>query len=294
MKPIAIFGREFSKEYYTGVTAFFKLLDERQIDYKVYGSFSKFIEQALEIDTTKFKTFSKKNFDASQFEFLISLGGDGTILEATTLVKDSEIPMLGINTGRLGFLSSIRLDQIEDAMDQLLDSAYMIDSRSVIKVETDANLFGEQNFALNELTLHKKDTQSMIVIQAYVDGKFLNTYWADGLIIATPTGSTAYSLSCGGPIILPSSSNFIITPVAPHNLNVRPVLIDHNSVVTLRVESRSPQILISLDSRSETVDTNTVITLSKHDFDIKLIRLKSHSFLKTLRSKLHWGYDNRN
>ena len=186
------------------------------------------------------------------------------------------------------------MDHIEEAIDQLLIGAFMIDKRSVIKLETDAKIFGNENFALNELTIHKKDTQSMIVIHAYVDGKFLNTYWADGLIIATPTGSTAYSLSCGGPIILPSSSNFIITPVAPHNLNVRPVLISDQSVVTLRVEGRSDNFLISMDSRSNSIDAETVLTLMRHNFDINLIRLKNHSFLKTLRNKLNWGYDKRN
>ncbi|GAB5538482.1 MAG: NAD kinase [Salibacteraceae bacterium] len=294
MKPIAIFGREFSATHVEGVSQFFSELHKHEVSIAVFEPFLHFLKDSMVLSTENITSFTRDSFAPAEYEFLISVGGDGTMLDATTFVKDSGLPMLGVNTGRLGFLSSISLDQTSDALEQLIGDAYMIDRRSVLKLETECNVFGDNNFALNELTLHKKDTQSMIVIQAYVDGKFLNTYWADGLIIATPTGSTAYSLSCGGPIILPGSSNFIITPVAPHNLNVRPVLIDHNSIVTLRVESRSPQVLISLDSRSETIDSDTVITLSRNDFDINLIRLKNHSFLKTLRNKLHWGYDKRN
>jgi len=183
---------------------------------------------------------------------------------------------------------------MEEALAQVLSGSYMLDKRQLLKVETDGKLFGNENFALNELTVHKKETQSMITIHAYVNGKLLNTYWADGLIIATPTGSTAYSLSCGGPIILPNSGNIIITPVAPHNLNVRSVLISDESVITLKVEGRSDHFLVSLDSRSETISENVVLTVSKSEFEINLIRLKNHSFLKTLRNKLHWGYDKRN
>jgi NAD+ kinase len=199
-----------------------------------------------------------------------------------------------MNTGRLGFLSSIDLNHMEEALAQVLSGSFMLDKRQLLKVETDYELFGDENFALNELTVHKKETQSMITIHAYVNGKLLNTYWADGLIIATPTGSTAYSLSCGGPIILPNSGNIIITPVAPHNLNVRSVLISDESVITLKVEGRSEYFLVSLDSRSETISENVVLTVSKSEFEINLIRLKNHSFLKTLRNKLHWGYDKRN
>lgn len=170
----------------------------------------------------------------------------------------------------------------------------MVEKRTMLKIDTDDKLFGDENFALNEVTLHKRDSQSMITTHVYVDGKYLNTYWADGLIIATPTGSTAYSLSCGGPIILPSSSNFIITPVAPHNLNVRPVLISDQSVITIKMEGRSDNFLISIDSRSMPINEDCVVTVMKHDFQINLVRLKSHSFLKTLRNKLHWGYDKRN
>lgn len=294
MSRIAIFGRQFSSEYNESILKFLNILDRREVEYTVYDPFSTFLDKQLDLSPATRRVFSKETFNPEEFDVIISIGGDGTMLDCTTLVADSGLPMLGLNTGRLGFLSSVSIDYIKEALDQIIEGAYRTDRRSLIKLETESNIFGKNNFALNELTLHKKDTQSMIVIHAYVDGKFLNTYWADGLIIATPTGSTAYSLSCGGPIILPSSSNFIITPVAPHNLNVRPVLISDQSTVTLRVEGRSENFLVSLDSRSESIDSDTVLTLSKHNFDVNLVRLKNHSFLKTLRNKLNWGLDRRN
>jgi NAD+ kinase len=293
MTSIAIYGRKFNSEHYPAIQNLFKILVERSVDFSIYRPFYEFLT-AQKVINLSCKTFDKSNFDVSAHTLMFSIGGDGTMLDSTTFTKDSGLPILGINTGRLGFLSSINLDLIEDALDQVLSGAYMVDKRTVLKIETDQKLFGSENFALNELTIHKKDSQSMIEIHAYVDGKFLNTYWADGLIIATPTGSTAYSLSCGGPIILPSSSNFILTPVAPHNLNVRPVLISDQSVITLRVEGRSENFLVSADSRSETISADSVITVMKNNFEVHLIRIKSHSFLKTLRNKLHWGFDERN
>lgn len=293
MTRIAIYGRQFSNEYEKGIQRFFDLAAKKDVHCCIYEPFHSFLGESINLPNA-IDSFTKETFDASQFEVLVSIGGDGTMLDSATFVKDSGLPILGINTGRLGFLSSISLEHIEEALEQIVAGAYMLDKRSLLKLETEQEIFGDENFALNELTLHKKDSQSMIVIHAYVDGKFLNTYWADGLIIATPTGSTAYSLSCGGPIILPSSSNLIITPVAPHNLNVRPVLISDQSVITLRVEGRSDNFLVSVDSRSTTIGPNTVLTIMKHNFGINLIRLKNHSFLKTLRQKLHWGYDRRN
>ncbi|MDC1212054.1 NAD kinase [bacterium] len=294
MSRIAIFGRQFSSEYNESILKFLDILKNKSVEFAIYQPFSSFLEDQLKLSFESKRLFTKESFSPEKFDVIISIGGDGTMLECTTLVGDSGLPMLGLNTGRLGFLSSVSIDYITEALDQIIEGAYMTDQRSLIKLETESSIFGKNNFALNEMTLHKKDSQSMIVIHAYVDGKFLNTYWADGLIIATPTGSTAYSLSCGGPIILPSSSNFIITPVAPHNLNVRPVLISDQSTVTLRVEGRSENFLVSLDSRSESIDSETVLTLSKHNFDVNLVRLKNHSFLKTLRNKLNWGLDRRN
>jgi NAD+ kinase len=293
MKRLAIYGRVFSEEHSKSIERFFEILEEHHAIIDIYEPFSKLLKEKLQLKNDH-GVFQKDSFQASNYDVMLSIGGDGTLLDTTTFVKNSRLPILGLNTGRLGFLSSINLDDMEQALDQVFKGAYMIDTRTVLKVETENNLFGQDNFALNELTIHKKDTQSMIVVHVYVDGKFLNTYWADGLIIATPTGSTAYSLSCGGPIILPSSSNFIITPVATHNLTVRPVLVSDESTITLKMEARSENLLISLDSRSMTIDQDCVVNVMKNDFEISLVRLKNHSFLKTLRHKLHWGYDRRN
>ncbi|HAQ69579.1 MAG TPA: NAD kinase [Flavobacteriales bacterium] len=293
MKPFAIYGREFGEEHNKRIIEFFEFLDSKGAKYSVYEPFAKFLQNRIGL-SNQITTYSKEDFNASEFEIMLSIGGDGTMLDTTTFIKNSKLPILGLNTGRLGFLSSINLEHMEEAIDQILKGAYMIDTRSVLKAVTEENHFGNENFALNELTIHKKDTQSMIAVQVYVDGKYLNTYWSDGLIIATPTGSTAYSLSCGGPIILPSSANFIITPVATHNLTVRPVLISDQSVITLKMDGRNSNFLMSMDSRSTTINEDCVITVMKNDFEITLVRLKSHSFLKTLRHKLHWGYDRRN
>ncbi|MBT3963299.1 MAG: NAD kinase [Flavobacteriales bacterium] len=293
MKKFAIYGREFKDEHLKGLQHFFELMDNRKAEYQIYDHFATYLSSRLNLKAD-IPTFSRESFDPSDIDIMLSIGGDGTMLDTTTMIKDSNLPILGINTGRLGFLSSINLNQIDDALAQIFEGAYMIDKRTVLKVETDEKIFEDENFALNEVTLHKKDSQSMIVIHVYVDGKFLNTYWADGLIIATPTGSTAYSLSCGGPIILPGSHNLIITPVAPHNLNVRPVLISDQSVITLKMEGRDSNFLMSLDSRSTTLKEDAVVTVQRHSFSINLVRLKNHSFLKTLRNKLHWGYDRRN
>jgi len=293
MKPFAIYGREFGEEHNKRIIEFFEFLDSKGAKYSVYEPFAKFLQNRIGL-SNQITTYSKEDFNASEYEIMLSIGGDGTMLDTTTFIKNSKLPILGLNTGRLGFLSSINLEHMEEAIDQILKGAYMIDTRSVLKAVTEENHFGNENFALNELTIHKKDTQSMIAVQVYVDGKYLNTYWSDGLIIATPTGSTAYSLSCGGPIILPSSANFIITPVATHNLTVRPVLISDQSVITLKMDGRNSNFLMSMDSRSTTINEDCVITVMKNDFEINLVRLKSHSFLKTLRHKLHWGYDRRN
>ncbi|NQV51727.1 MAG: NAD kinase [Flavobacteriales bacterium] len=293
MQRFAIYGREFGDKYNDQIRTFFSLLDKNDSHYAIYGPFYALMKKQIGL-REDIDTFEKDDFDPSAYDVMLSIGGDGTMLDTTTFVRDSKLPILGLNTGRLGFLSSINLEQMDEAMQQVFKGAFMIDTRSVLKVLTEEGFFGDENFALNELTIHKKDTQSMIVVHVYVDGKFLNTYWADGLIIATPTGSTAYSLSCGGPVILPSSANFIITPVATHNLTVRPVLISDESVITLKMEGRSENLLMSLDSRSTTIQDGTVVTVMRNDFEINLVRLKTHSFLKTLRHKLHWGYDRRN
>lgn len=225
---------------------------------------------------------------------LITMGGDGTILTAMTYIKGMDIPILGINLGRLGFLASIEKKYISNAIRQWTDMRYSIDERTMLQLETNKNLFGENAFALNDFTLHKRDTASMIKIHAFINGEFLNSYWADGLIVSTPTGSTGYSLSCGGPIILPRSGNLVITPVAPHNLNVRPIVISDDTVISFEVEGRTESYLATLDSRSKTITNDFQLAVRKCDFPAQLIRLDSSSFMKTLRNKLAWGTDVRN
>ena len=238
--------------------------------------------------------FSKHEDLQDKVKFLFSIGGDGTLLETITLVRDSGIPVMGINTGRLGFLSSISKDEIGTALDAVLKGKFSLDHRSLICLESPKNIFKNFNCALNEITIQKSDSLAMITIHASVNGKFLNTYWADGLILATPTGSTAYSLSCGGPIVMPDSENFVITPVAPHNLNVRPVIISSNDIIELEVEGRNPNFLLSLDSRSENIQSFGKLKIKKADFLLSLVKLDNHDFLSTLRNKLMWGADKRN
>ena len=225
---------------------------------------------------------------------MISIGGDGTFLDTIAFIRNSNIPVVGINAGNLGFLSYISKDEIENAIDEIINGNYTLEKRSLLKLETENNIFGEFNYALNDLTIHKHGSSSMITTQVYLNDEFLNSYWSDGLIIATPTGSTAYSLSCGGPIITPDSGNFIINPVAPHNLNVRPVVIPDANTITIKVKGRNEKYLASLDSRYETVDLETKLVIKKEDFQISLLRLNNQNFLTTLRNKLMWGLDKRN
>lgn len=232
--------------------------------------------------------------EVATYDYLISIGGDGTLLNATTLVRNSGIPILGINMGRLGFLTDCGKDDIAEAVKALADKSYQIDRRTVLKIENAESNYGGYPFALNELTVHKKDTSSMVTVNVFMNDVFLNSYWADGLIIATPTGSTAYSLSCGGPILTPESENIVLTPIAPHNLNVRPLVIPDDSKLRLEVQSRSNDFLASPDSRSEGHTTAAIITISKADFTINLLRRPGQDFLSTLRSKLMWGIDKRN
>ena len=232
--------------------------------------------------------------DMASFEAVFSLGGDGTLLDTLTHVASSELPILGINLGRLGFLAVISRDNIRDALGAYFSGDFVYDDRSLLSLETNSNLFDGHAYAMNEFAILRKDTSSMIVVKCHVDGEFLNTYWADGLMVATSTGSTAYSLSCGGPVIMPNTNNFIITPISPHNLNIRPLIISENSELTLQVESSNPSYQVSLDSRSESVDEILEFKLRKAPFTCRLIKIRGSSFLDTLRSKLTWGLDKRN
>ena len=230
----------------------------------------------------------------SEIDFLISLGGDGTLLDTVTLVKDKNIPILGINFGRLGFLASISKEDLATAVDSLINHTYLIDKRSLIHLDSNESLFGESPFALNEFAIHKRDISPMVKIHTYLNGEFLNSYWADGLIVSTPTGSTGYNMSCNGPILFPESSSFVITPVAPHNLNVRSIVVPDTNVISFEVESRADQVICALDARREIVNKTIQLAVKREKFCINLIRLNENSFLSTLRSKLTWGLDKRN
>jgi NAD+ kinase len=234
------------------------------------------------------------DFTLKKFDFVIALGGDGTILSAITHVRESGVPILGINLGRLGFLASIEKKRIREAIQLLVKGRYTIEERRLLYLESNLPLFGDTRFALNDFTILKRDTSSMITIHTYINGSYLNTYWADGIIVATPTGSTGYSLSCGGPIIFPNSANFVITPVATHNLNVRPVVISDDSIISFVVEGRAENFLCTLDSRFETISSAHQLAVRKNDFGINLVQLYDYGFMDTMRGKLAWGQDSRN
>jgi len=293
MKRVAIYGRLFDDKLSPYVQRVFDKLEAVGASLHIYEPFHQFLNDRINIQSD-ISLFDRKSGLKGEVDFLMSIGGDGTFLDSTTFIRDSQIPIVGVNTGRLGFLSGIALDEIDEAVDAIVAGAYTLDSRRLLKLETENKMFGDENFALNELTVHKKDTSSMITIHAYLDGNFLNSYWADGLIVATPTGSTAYSLSCGGPIVMPGSENFVITPVAPHNLNVRPIVIPDGGVLTLKVEGRGDYFMASLDSRSESMEGSTELVISRNNFEINLLRLASHNYLRTIRNKLNWGLDKRN
>ncbi|MDA9563682.1 NAD kinase [Flavobacteriales bacterium] len=290
---VGIYGRKFTDNYAPYIQKFFDKLALLNQELFVFEPFLDYLNPRITI-RENVKTFTKHHEIVNSIEFLFSVGGDGTFLDSTTFVRDSNIPIIGINTGRLGFLSGVSINKIEGALDDIFSDKFSLDQRTLLKVETSNNLFGTNNFALNELTVHKKDSSSMVTINAFMDGNFLNSYWADGLIVATPTGSTAYALSCGGPIILPGSDNFEITPIAPHNLNVRPIVIPDNKELTLKIEGRSQEFLVSLDSRSETIDSSIELKIMKNNFRINLARLHTEDLLGTIRSKLNWGLDQRN
>jgi NAD+ kinase len=224
---------------------------------------------------------------------VICVGGDGTLLETLSLVRDSNVPVLGVNTGRLGFLAGMSVNGIEKALNDIQKGNYTLESRTLLHLETSEPVF-DYNFGLNDFVIHKKETSSMIVVHTYINGEFLNSYWSDGLIVSTPTGSTGYSLSCGGPIIFPRSDTFAITPIAPHNLNVRPVVVSDNVVISFEIEGRASRYLASMDARSTSINGNIQMAVRKADHSLQLIRLPDDNFMDTLRSKLNWGFDRRN
>ena len=290
---IAIYGRDFNDSVLPFVQEVFDILAENHITILIYQRFNNFIKNKIAIPANV-SVFVNHQELADHADVLLSLGGDGTLLDTLSLIRNSQIPVIGINFGRLGFLASINKNEIKKAIEALVNGEYSLDKRTILNLESQSSLFGEENFALNDITIHRRDNSAMMIIHAYMNGEFINSYWADGLIIATPTGSTAYSLSCGGPIILPNAQNFVITPIAPHNLNVRPIIVPDDVLLTFEIEARSTKFLVSCDSRTETVDRSVKITVNKANFNINLIRLNNESYLTTLRNKLLWGIDTRN
>jgi len=290
---IGIFGRTAGETRRVYIKTLFEALHEKKAQLFVNEHYHKLIKNLLPQDIA-IKVYNTHEEIRNQINFMITIGGDGTLLDAVTYLRDADVPVLGINTGRLGFLSAYNKDEIYEAVDAVYSGNYIIENRKLISLETKEQLFGKANFALNEITLHKKDSSSMIVLHVHMNGQYMNSYWADGLIIATPTGSTGYSLSCGGPIIMPESESFVITPIAPHNLNVRPLVIKDSNEISIHAELRSKNYLISLDSRHATVPGDMQINIKRAGFSIQLARKPDKNFLSTLRDKLMWGIDRRN
>jgi len=290
---IAIYSRGLENIQLQDLELLIQELEKYGAEPVFFQNFFNLFYSAIKIPC-KYSTFtSSEDLDLS-IDCLISLGGDGTLLDTVTLVKDSGIPVLGINFGRLGFLASIGKEEIHSALNALVNRKYVLDKRTLLHLDGDMPLFDDMPYALNEFTLHKKDTSPMIKIHTYLNGEFLNTYWADGLIVATPTGSTGYSLSCNGPVVFPDSASFVITPVAPHNLNIRPIIVPDNTIVSFEIEGRTDGFLCTLDSRREIVSKEIQLAVKKETFGINLIRLNENNFLQTLRNKLSWGLDKRN
>lgn len=291
----AIFGQYYQNNTHAIVEKVLAFLNHKNCQFSFYKPFKdKLIENNFDLSTyNSFETYHdlKENFD-----FLISIGGDGTILRAATLVKNSNLPIIGINAGRLGFLATIQEEKIDYLLEKIFNNDFSISKRSLISLHTSPENtdIAALNFALNEITVSRKDTTSMITIETYIDNEYLTSYWADGLIISTPTGSTGYSLSCGGPVLLPSANSFVITPIAPHNLTARPLVIPDNVMVTLKVNGREPNYLVSLDSRITAGDNDTTLVIQKADFQINMVTFSDENFLKTIRKKLLWGEDKRN
>ncbi|WP_212000404.1 NAD kinase [Chitinophaga sp. HK235] len=290
---VALYSRGFITEDIANIRLLLDELQRAEISATLYEPFYHTLKEYISFKEEP-PLFSRAEDLPGNIEFLMSLGGDGTLLDTVCYVRDTNIPVVGINFGRLGFLASIGKDEIHSLVKALLDRTYVVDQRSLIHLDANVPLFGDIPYALNEFTIHKKDTSAMVKIHTYLNGEFLNTYWADGLIVSTPTGSTGYSLSCGGPIVFPDANNFVITPVAPHNLNVRPIIVPNESVISFEVEGRSDQFLCTLDSRMETIDSTVQLAIKKERFSLSLLRLDESNFLHTLRNKLLWGIDARN
>lgn len=288
---IGVHGKEFTRQSAPFIQRIFEILTQHHAKLYVCTRFAGFLKQSV------FRNFKWETYQPDclpPLELLISIGGDGTLLEAVTHIGRRQVPVLGINTGRLGFLATISREEMEHALELVLQKSFTLDQRGLLRLETERGIFGDLNFALNDFTVVKKDTSAMITIHTFIDGEFLNSYWADGIIVSTPTGSTGYSLSCGGPLIFPRSGNFVLTPVSPHNLAVRPIIVSDTSEISFQVDGRSKKFLVTLDSRIATVDNTVKLTVRKADFTVSLVQFEGHHYFKTLRQKLNWGLDVRN
>ncbi|NNK19006.1 MAG: NAD kinase [Maribacter sp.] len=291
---VAIYGQTYQDNTLEYVGELIDELEKVSATISIEDKFSAHLSKQFNL--SNYQTFNDAAGLDSSFDVFISFGGDGTILRATTYIRDLGIPIVGVNTGRLGFLSTFKKEDVRKLVQEFKQKAYTIVERSLVQVkaETKTDKIGKLNFALNEITVSRKDTTSMITVETYLNGEYLTSYWADGLIISTPTGSTGYSLSCGGPVIVPTAKSLVLTPIAPHNLNARPLVISDDTVIRLKVSGRENQHLVSMDSRIATLENGTEIEIRKADFTIKMIEYASESFLKTLRNKLLWGEDKRN
>jgi NAD+ kinase len=295
MMKVAIFGQYYQNSTEPIIKDIFAFFNANNADFFIETGFLRILQEKNLISGS-YKTFDGYFGLQQGFDILISIGGDGTILRAATLVRDLGIPILGINAGRLGFLATVQKDNIREFMQLVIDRQYTISERTLLSLECTPEIpeIHELNFAMNEISVSRKDTTSMITIETYLNGEYLNSYWADGLIISTPTGSTGYSLSCGGPVLTPDVKSLVITPIAPHNLNARPLVITDDTEIRLKVSGREQQYLVSLDSRIASVKNESVLTITKTPFKIKMVEIAHETFLKTLRNKLLWGEDKRN
>jgi len=291
---VAVFGSQIQEEYLPVLRQFFKYLNDMGVEVSIYRPFDQFLSSAMNFTPHVDGFFSSHDDFDGENSYIFSIGGDGTFLHSFLTIRNFNIPVVGVNSGRLGFLADIGREQIIDGLTAIFEGRYTLVERSLLEVDLHGAENFEFNYALNEMTVLKTDSSSMIIIHAWINGEPMNTLWADGLIIATPTGSTAYSLSVGGPILAPDSQNFVITPIAPHNLTVRPVVVPDHNELFLKVEGRGNQYLTSLDSRSVNVNLSTTISIRKAGFKLKTLHLPGQSFFQTLRNKMMWGADSRN
>lgn len=290
---VALYNRTFEEKDISTLQHIVKMLEDHNIQLIFFKEFYERLQPHVNLKTTP-RLFTSKADLPLHTDMLFSLGGDGTLLDTICYVGNTNIPLIGINLGRLGFLAAIPEEEVDAAILSLVRGSYTLEKRSLIHLDSSIPLFDGLPFALNEFTLHRKDSSSMVKIHTYLNGEFLNTYWADGLIVATPTGSTGYSLSCGGPVVFPQTSSFVITPVAPHNLNTRSIVVPDDNVISFEIEGRAEQFLCTLDSRTETITSSIQLAVKKETFTISLVRPDEHNFLKTIRQKLYWGIDRRN